>query len=319
MSASVLSLGSINADFQLRVDRRPEVSENLVGRDFVRLGGGKAANVAYFARKLGLDARLLAHVGEDDLAEQALAPLREIGVDLSRVKSVAGHATGVALITVPPDGQKGSVLAANANDAWTRGDLAEIGEAIQAAPPGSVLVVDCEIPSFVAEAAAAAARQCALTVILDPSPADRVSADLLGNVDIVVPNASEAKTLTGIATHDVNSTVQAACRLLDQGAAAACLKMPDGGCVLAERGRAIHIPGLPVDVVDSTGAGDAFAGAMAAARVEGRDLVEAARFAAAASHLAVTGYGSQPAYPTRRDIEAILERLTASPIFSCAR
>jgi ribokinase len=130
----ILSLGSINADFQLRVDRRPEVNETLIGRDFLRLGGGRAANVAFFARKLGLEACLLAQVGDDDLAEQALAPLRNIGVDLSRVAAVEGCGTGVAMITVQPDGKKGIVAAGNANEAWTSEQAAEVVEVIEEAP-----------------------------------------------------------------------------------------------------------------------------------------------------------------------------------------
>lgn len=308
----VLSLGSVNADFQIRVEHRPEVSETLLGRDFRRFGGGKAANVAYLARRLGLEVRLFGHVGDDDLAWQALGPLRDVGVDLSGIKQVAGKTTGVAMVTVPPDGKKGIVLAANANQAWTLRDAAAVVREINAAPANAVLVLDCEIPVFVLERAAAAAGRRGCTTILDPSPADRVTEALIATADMIVPNGSEAERLTGVRCDDVDSAVRAGVRLLARGAAAACIKLPDGGCALVEKERVTHVGAVPVDVVDTTGAGDAFAGALAVALAEQRPRVDAVKFAVAATHLAVSGYGSQPALPVREQIQAILPRLPVS-------
>ena len=311
-AGSILSLGSANLDVQVRVDRRPEISETLVGREFLCAGGGKAANVAACACRLGLDARLFAHVGDDDFAERALAPLRELGVDLTAVAKVPGCATGVAMITVPPDGQKGIVLSPNANGVWTESEAAGVARSIGEAPPGSVLVVDCEVPVSVAERAADAASRRGIAVILDPSPAERVSKPLLAAADVVIPNAAEAEMLTGIACGDVPSSARAGRQLLERGAGAACIKLGDGGCILATGEKVSHIPALPAEVVDTTGAGDAVAGALAVACAEGRPLVEAARFGAAAAHLTVTGYGSQSALPTRGRMEESLGMMHAS-------
>lgn len=311
-AGSILSLGSANLDFQIRVERRPEISETLVGRDFLCAGGGKAANVAAFARKLGMGARLFAHVGDDVLAERALAPLRAAEVDLTGVVVVPGCSTGVAMITVPPDGQKGIVLSPNANDAWTEHTAATVAQVIEKSPSGSVLVVDCEVPVFVVERAVEAASRRGISIILDPSPADRVTDPLIASARVVVPNGAEAEMLTGIACGDVRSAAEAGRRLLDRGAEAACVKLGKGGCVLAAGDAATHIPGASVEVVDTTGAGDAFAGALAVACAEGRPLPEAARFAAAAAHRTVTGYGSQAALPTRDQIEEMLEAMPAS-------
>lgn len=308
-SGMILSLGSINADFQVRIARRPEVSETLPGSDFRRFGGGKAANVAYLARRLGHTVRLFGHVGDDDLAWQALGPLRDIGVDLSGIKQVAGNATGVAMVTVPPDGKKGIVLAANANEAWTAGDAAGIVREINATPPNAVLVLDCEIPVFVLERAVEAARRHGLITILDPSPADKVSDRLIAGAGLVVPNATEAERLTGLRCDDVDSAIHAGTRLLERGASAACVKLSDGGCVLVENERVTHVGAVPVKVVDTTGAGDTFAGALAVALAEQRPLADAVRFAVAATHLAVTGYGSQAALPMREQIQRIFNRL----------
>jgi ribokinase len=309
---AILSLGSINADFQMRIDHRPEVSETLIARDFLRLGGGKAANVAYLARRLGRDAILLGRVGDDDLAEQALASLREVGVDLSQVARVEGADTAVSIVTVPPGGKKGIVLAPGANDAWKNGDIAHLDAVVEAAPDGSVVVIDCEVPGFVTQATARAARRRGLRVLLDPSPADRVSDELLSLADVVVPNPTEAETLTGIAVDGPEAARRAARALLDRGCNIACVKLSEGGCIVGQGDNFCHVAVEAVEVVDTTGAGDAFAGAMAVALSEGRDAVAAAIFAAAASTHAVTGYGSQPAYPLREDIVRISATVTSS-------
>lgn len=309
-TADIISLGSVNADFQVRIDRRPAESETLLGRDFVRLGGGKAANVALIARKLGREVRLLARVGEDDLAEQALGPLRRAGIDLAGVGRVDGCGTGVAMIMVPPDGKKGIVLAPNANEAWTDRDLPGLSRHIEAAAEGAVLVLDCEIPRFIAEAAVAAARQRGLTCVLDPSPAERAGGDLLALVDVVTPNPAEAETLTGIRVTDAGSAARAAERILACGPSAVLAKLPDGGCVSLHGRRIVRVESAPGDVIDTTGAGDAFAGALAVALFEQRGIVEGARYAVAAARLAVGGYGSQPAYPDRDALEQALERTT---------
>ncbi|MDF5706707.1 MAG: ribokinase [Nostoc sp. S4] len=306
----VISLGSVNADFQVRVDRRPDLSETLVAHDFLQLSGGKAANVAYLARKLDATALLIARVGDDALADQAIQPLREIGVDLRYVHAVLGKATGVSMITVPPDGKKGIILAGNANDDWADEDVAEVGAAIRDAPLDSVLVIDYEIPPFIVEGAIATAHERDMPIILDPSPAQRVDAKLFPQVTYIVPDAGEAKKLTGITIDSVDNAVQAAHHFVEQGVKNACVKLEDGGCVLVNRDMTLHVPSIKVDVVDATGAGDAFAGGLAVAVLERRSLQDAACFATAASHAAVTKYGSQPAYPTRSQLNALFEKLT---------
>ena len=305
----VISLGSVNADFQVRVERRPDLSETLLASHFLQLGGGKAANVAYLGRKLGIPATLVAHVGTDTLAEQALKPLREMGVNLQYVKAIAGQPTGVSMIAVPPDGKKGIILAGNANNVWSQEDIPEVREAISNAPAGSVLVVDYEIVPSIVEAAIAVADERDFPVILDPSPVNRVEQKVFPKVTYIVPDAGEAKKLTDIAIDSVEHAIQAAHRFLEQGVKHACVKLKDGGCVVVNHEMTLHVPPVPVEVVDATGAGDAFAGALAVAVLEGQSLQDAACFATAASHVTVTRYGSQPAYPTRSEIDEMFERL----------
>jgi len=303
MQAQILSLGSVNVDFQVRADRWPEPGETLLGQGFLMIGGGKGANVAFLARRLGVNARLLARVGEDALVEEALRPLREVGVDLGATKRVAQERTGIALIIVRPEGDKGIILSANANAAWEPTDAEEVATAVQDAPPGSVLVADLEVPASIVQRALETARQQGLRTVLDPSPAGRLIPVLYPAVDYLTPNPAEATQLTGMPVRSAEDAFRAGEVLLERGVGAALMKLGAGGCVVVSAGMREHLPAVPVRVVDQTGAGDAFAGALAVALLEGQQVNEAARFAVAAATLAVTRYGSQPSYPTRDELE----------------
>ncbi|MBS7456825.1 PfkB family carbohydrate kinase [Coralloluteibacterium stylophorae] len=305
----ILSLGSINADFQVRVEAALEPGQTLLASDFLRLSGGKAANRAFIARRLGVAAQLVGRVGDDDLAAQALDPLRTAGVDVDGVSVAVGSATAVSMIAVPPDGEKNIVLALNANDRWDDAAVRDLLDRIARAPRGSVLALDCEIPQEVVAQALDAAHEAGLRVVLDPSSATRVDTALLDRVYAITANPGEAGVVTGIAVESDADAVRAARTLADAGVRLACVKRTDGGCVFVCGGR-VHAVGSPgVETVDSTGAGDAFAGALAVALLEGREDAEAVVFAVAAAALAATAYGSQPSYPDRDRIGALLPRL----------
>ncbi|GAA4330660.1 ribokinase [Pigmentiphaga soli] len=301
--ACIASLGSINADFQVRVPRPLEAGTTLIATDFLPQGGGKAANVAFLARRLGAAATLIGRVGSDALGEQAMAPLRGQGIDLSHV-SRAQEPTAVSMIAVPPGGKKGIVLANNANDCWDDAAVADAVAAIEALDPGSVLVADYEIPPALVERAVEAAGRRGVRVVIDPSPPERADAAVLARAHAIAPDAAEASVLSGVSVKDEDSAAAAAGGLAALGIPIVCIKLADGGCLLAHGGRSTLIPAEPVTAVDATGAGDAFTGALAVALLEGRDPLAAACFAVAASTCAVTGYGSQPAYPDRAGVEA---------------
>ncbi|WP_028239027.1 PfkB family carbohydrate kinase [Stutzerimonas azotifigens] len=306
---TLLSLGSINADFQVRVDASPGSAETLLGHAFVRLSGGKASNTAFLGARFGHCSLLLGRVGDDDLAEQALAPLREAGVDVSAVGRVPGHATGVSLIMVPPDAKKQIVLATNANDCWDEAALDALRRAVEQAPPPACLVLDYEVPARAVRTAVLAAERCGMPVVLDPSFADRAERELFGKLRALVPNAAEGGALAGIDISDLESARRAARQLQREGVPLVALKLSDGGCVLATGEGLWHLPGGAVDPVDATGAGDAFTGALAIALLEGAPPLEAALWGVAAAQAAVTGYGSQPAYPQRDDLMKRVEDL----------
>jgi ribokinase len=306
MAGAVLTLGSVNADFQVRIDEENAAAEMSMARDLCRFGGGKAANLAYLVRRLDHDAWLFGRVGDDDLAEQALAPLREAGVDVSGVSRAAGCQTGFAMVIVPPSGKKRIVLAPDANDSWDDEAVTALCDRIAGAPEGSVLVVDCEVPVSVVKAAVAAATRHGLRTVLDPSFAERVDDELLAAVDAITPNASEARALLGAGNDEAPEDIARA--LAKRGPTTVCLKLSHGGCLLLHENRPVRIDAARVEVVDSTGAGDAFAGAFAVAWVEGRSTEEAARLGVAASTCAVTRYGAQPSYPTRDELDAMWRR-----------
>lgn len=306
-SPALLSLGSINADFEVRLPAGGGGAETQRATCLRRLGGGKAANVAFFARRLGIPARLIGQVGDDDLAAQALHPLRDAGVNLDAVSRARGRGTAVSMIQVPADGKKRIVLAPEANDAWSAPAIAAACRAIDDAPERSLLVVDAEIPADVVESALARAFARHLPVILDPSFPDRVRGSWMGSLAALLPNEEEALQLAGLSSaRSSPSLLQVALHHL-RGQVGGCvaIKQSDGGCLLSRGHGMLTLAAPSMKVVDSTGAGDAFTAAFAIRRLEGADPRDAARFAVAAAALAVTAFGSQPAYPTRQDIEAL--------------
>ena len=305
----IISLGSINADFQVRAERWAEAGHDFLVTDFMRFGGGKAANVAYAARRLGAPVMLIGHVGDDDLAEQALNPLRQLPLDLRLVSRVRGMATGFVTIVVTPDGKKTMIAAHNANDVWTEKEAANAASAVAKAAAGSILVADCAISIDPVERAARAAAQRKFPIILDPSPAERVPDRLFPLVEFVTPNPVEAQQLTGIAVQSIEDALRAGRALISRGTKVALMKMPQGGCVTVTADSAFAIRTTPVKVIDTTGAGDVFAGALATALLERQSLLNAVRIAVAAAHVSVTRYGAQASYPDRTEIEEMVARL----------
>lgn len=305
---AVVSLGSVNADFVVRVAESPSGPGSTLAEGLLRTSGGKGANVAVLAARLGVGARLLGCVGDDDLADQALAGPEAARVNLRGVRRRRGP-TGYASILVPPDGRETIVLVPNANDAWDE-DGEKVAAEVDAAPDGSVLVVDLEVPVAQVTAALTVARERGLATVLDPAPPDRLTDELLALADHVVPDASEAGRITGTEVDDITSATKAALDLVRRGAGCAHVKLAGGGAVVATATEALHVEApADISVVDATGAGDAYAGGLAWALLAKLPLAEAVVFAVAASTCAVTGYGSQESYPTEPELRAMAARV----------
>ena len=312
MTGELISLGSINADFQMRVAALLGQQETIAARDLLRLSGGKAANVALLAHRLGCKARLLGRVGTDDLSEQALRPLQAAGLNVDGVLRSKTDGTAVAIIAVPPSGSKSILLAGEANLGFDDADIAQTVGWIEQAPDGSVLAVDYEISPAAASQAIVAARARGFKVVVDPSfPAD-VDVAALRGVTALTPNQSEAFELAGMSPEDpddADALLHAAHRLAALAVDIVCIKLDHGGCLLLQDGEAWHQWAAPMKAVDTTGAGDAFTGAFAVALLEGQDARAAAEFAVTATELAVSIDGSQAGYRARGEF---MERLHAA-------
>jgi ribokinase len=315
----LISLGSVNADFQMRVDGDIARQETLLAHDFLRMPGGKAANTAYLGALFGHPSVLLGQVGDDDLADAILPGLRAAGIDLQYLRRAPGQSTAVSTIIVPKDGKKHIVLATNANDAWDDAAIDAVATISARIALPACLVADCEVPARVVCGAIDAAAARGIPVVVDPSFPDRFDRAWMAKVTALTPNAAEAGALLGRDLDSVGQAAAAAGELCRQGARCVCIKLEDGGCVMAAAGdsaagaasrtahdlHVVHLPPQPVAVVDTTGAGDAFTGVFAIALLEGRTLLEAAAWGVAAANLAVTGYGSQPSYAGRERVAAM--------------
>jgi ribokinase len=307
---AVFSVGTVNADFVLRVDEPLERGASLIARRLLRTSGGRAANVAVMARRLGTAARLFGCVGADELAEQALAGPRAAGVDLAGVASVPGADTGLVAILVSDGGGKTMILAPGANDLFSRSEGDRLAEELRRAPEGSALVADTELSTEALTPGLEAARDSARPTVLDPTRPERVTDRLLALSDHLMPNADEAARLTGIPVDSPDGARRAAARLRERGARHVHVRLPRGGCFTAwPDGEALLSPPADLDVVDSTGAGDAFAGTLATAIIARYPPLDAVRLAVAAAACAVTGFGAQESYPDRATLHLMARRV----------
>ena len=308
--STILIVGSINMDLVARCPHIPTPGETILGSDFTQSPGGKGANGATAAARL-LSARMggrvamLGAVGRDDHGAVLVRNLGARGVDAERVRRLDGVPTGVALIAVADDGENSIVVVPGAN-----GRLRP--EHVEASLPAlfpTVVLMQMEIPPETVERAAALGRQTGAHVLLDPAPAPAtLPEELLRHVDVLLPNEGELAMLAGMPVESVEEATHAAVMLRGRGVGTVVVKRGDQGALVVDERGARAVPTLRVDVVDTTGAGDCFDGALAVALAEGRSIDEAVRFATHAAALACTRLGAQSAQPERAEVEATLSR-----------
>lgn len=305
VKADIVVFGSLNMDLVVRAPRRPDPGETVTGDDFKLIPGGKGANQAVAAARLGGRVVMAGRAGDDVFGRGLLESLRAAGVRTDQVKITPGAPTGTALILVDANAENSIVVVPGANGLCSAGDAGALAELMGTA---KVLMVQLEIPLDAVRRAVDLARERGVTVLLDPAPAQPLPPELLRSVDIITPNETEASILTGRQVTDVKSAKLAAVDLLQMGARSVIVKLGARGALLAENNDFEHIEGFQVDAVDTTAAGDAFAGGLAAALVEGRKLRSAAVFANAAGALAVTRFGAQTSMPSRAEVEEFLKQ-----------
>jgi ribokinase len=278
-------VGSVNLDIVIGVERHPAPGETVLGGDRTDLSGGKGANQAVAAARLGQEVAIVGRVGADAAGQRLRDGLRAEGVDVGHLREDPDARSGVALIAVAPDGENTIIVSPGANG---RVGAEDVGTASGLLADAAVTVVQLEIPE---DAVRAAAQAAGGTFVLNPAPARDLDADVLARVDVLVPNRGELELLAG-----PGDPADAARRLAGPGAVVVTLGAD--GALVVEGDRAEHVPAHPVDVVDTTGAGDTFCGALADALARGASLVEAARWGVAAAGLSVTRSGAQEGMPT---------------------
>ena len=293
MSVRVVVVGSANMDLVATAPRLPAPGETVLGTDFTTVAGGKGANQAVAAARAGADCVLIGAVGDDPFGATLREGLRGAGVDATLVRTVAGP-SGVALIAVGGDGENQILVVPGANGALTGLDERDLA-AIAAA---DVLMAQLEVPVATVTAAARAARAAGVTVLLNAAPARQLPADLRSTVDILVVNEGEARTVAGRAHDVLDALLELVPRVV--------LTLGARGAAYADRdGTRITAPAPIVSTVDTTAAGDAFAGAFAVAWGEGRPVSEALRWACAAGAACVRTLGAAGSLPTRQEIDGL--------------
>jgi ribokinase len=304
----VVVVGSVNVDLVVSAPRIPRPGETILGSELVQRPGGKGGNQAVAARRLGADCVLVAAIGADRLGAELQTHLAEEGLDLTQVVVTPERATGVALIVVDGAGENSIVVAPGANHAL---DATAVARAADVFEPADVLSLQIEVPLAASLEAARLAHEAGATVLLNAAPLpevpDAALDKLLAMVDVLVVNECEARALTGAPEPaDLTGWARLAGDIHALGPRLAVVTLGPRGAVAADGDRTYRQAAFCAEVVDTTGAGDSFAGALAVAFAEGRPVAESLRRACAAGALATTRLGAQEALPTATELQRFL-------------
>ncbi|WP_210558988.1 MULTISPECIES: ribokinase [unclassified Pseudomonas] len=301
MPANVVVIGSLNMDLVTRAPRLPKGGETLIGHSFATVSGGKGANQAVAAARLGARVAMVGCVGNDDYGVQLRDALLAEQIDCQAVSTVE-DSSGVALIVVDDNSQNAIVIVAGANGAMTPAVIDRFDAVLQAA---DVIICQLEIPDATVGHALKRARTLGKTVILNPAPASRpLPADWFAAIDYLIPNESEASALSGLPVDSLQSAESAANQLIAMGAGKVIITLGAQGSLFANGKGFEHFPAPKVQAVDTTAAGDTFVGGFAAALASGKSEAEAIRYGQVAAALSVTRAGAQPSIPTMSDVQA---------------
>lgn len=302
----VLVIGSANMDFTVAVPRLPAEGETVAGGTFYVSHGGKGANQAVAARRLGAEVRFVGCVGQDSQGDQVAEQLQAEGIPTDGLIHVEDAPTGVALIIVDTAGRNQIAVASGANllllPDLTRRHVSLVAWA-------QVLLCQLEIPVPTVQWALATGREHGVLTILNPAPAQQLPDALLSLVDCLTPNAVEAEALTGIVVEGPETAARAAQHLLARGVKRVIVTLGTDGVLFCDGDSALHFPAFPVEAVDTTGAGDAFNGGLAVGLAAGGTWEQALPLANAAAALTCTKRGAQTSFPRRAEVEAFMRGL----------
>ncbi|MBW8012859.1 MAG: ribokinase [Chloroflexi bacterium] len=301
---SIVVFGSINMDLVARTPRLPAPGETLIGHAFQTFPGGKGANQAVACARLSSLTWMVGRVGGDVFGDILIEELAAAGVNHTFVEVDPAVSSGVAIIAVDDQAENNIIVIPGANGNVGRDDLPRLEKAMEGA---KILLLQLEIPMDVVVAAAKLAKEKAVTVILDPAPAQELPDELYSYVDIITPNETEAAALVGLSIKSVEDAEGVGQDLLIRGVNQVIVKMGGLGAHSVNSDGGKFYPAIPVDAVDTVAAGDAFNGALAVALSDGEPIEKAIRWGIAGGALAVTKEGAQPAMPERKELLALLK------------
>ena len=303
MTASIAVVGSLNMDLVVRSPHIPRPGETVIGGEFHTVPGGKGANQAVAAARLGAQVAMVGRVGHDAFGGVLLENLDADGIDRAFVVQDGQATTGVALIVVDDNGENSIVVSSGANMRLSPADV-EAAEPVIAA--ADLLILQLEVPLESVIRSAELAGTHGVRVVLNPAPARPLPARLLSMIDVLVPNETEAALLAGLPVGTQDEAQKAAEALLRSGVGTVILTLGERGALPAGAGERQVVPAFGVQPVDTTAAGDAFVAGLSVALAEGHGIDQAVRWGNAAGGLAATKLGAQPSLPTRRALERML-------------
>ena len=293
--AKIVVIGSSNTDMTIKGDRLPKPGETVLGGEFRMGPGGKGANQAVAAQRLGADVSFICKVGRDIFGDNAISGYQKEGIDCSRILR-SDKASGTALILVDGNAENCIAVAPGANADLTPEDVDSVADVICSA---DYLILQLEIPVESVLRAAKIAHEAGVYVILNPAPACHLPEELFGYISLITPNQTESALLSGVGDN-LDAAVE---KLMQLGVKDVVVTLGSKGSLVISEGTRTLVPSLKVKAVDTTAAGDTFCGALCVALSEGCSLVDAARFATKASALTVQKMGAQDSIPFRSDIK----------------
>jgi ribokinase len=304
MSTPIYVVGSSNTDMVVKAAKLPSPGETVLGGTFLMNPGGKGANQAVAASRLGGKVTFVSCVGNDVFGKKAVQQFRDEKINTNYIASNTQYPSGMALINVDESGENTIVVAPGAN---TQVSIPLVEAALQSLPADGIVLVQLEIPLESVEYVVEQAPLKNARVILNPAPATKLKDDLLKNLYLITPNESEAELLTGIHILDDDDANIAACVLHEKGVPNVVITLGAKGALLSESGKSTHIKAPSIEkVTDTTAAGDCFNGAIAVALAEGKDLLTAVTFACHAASISVTRMGAQSSLPNRKEVDDLL-------------